>query len=71
MDRFTPEQHAAAIASLDEDIARLDGQLRVLRRARAILVKRATQAAEVSAPEDGGRWEDDGGPASLSHLSQD
>lgn len=68
MDLYHPDRVALAVSGLDEEIAQLEGRLRVLKRARVILTRSLPLPAQVSSPEDGGRWEDDGG-TSLRHAT--
>lgn len=68
MDLYSPERVTRAVAGLDEEIAELEGRLRVLKRARAILARSLPVPVVVSPPDDGGRWEDDGGMSHTRHA---
>lgn len=61
MDLYSPERVTRAVTDLDAEITELEARLRTLRRARVILARSLPRAVEVPAPDDGGRWEDDGG----------
>lgn len=68
MDLYSPERVTRAVTDLDAEITELEARLRTLRRARAILARSLPRAVEVPAPDDGGRWEDDGGRLPARHA---